>query len=50
MDRFVRRENVRHYRDLLGTVKDEADRQRLLKLLAEEQQKQKDAGDKIEDN
>jgi hypothetical protein len=43
VDRFVRRENVRHYRELLKTVKDEAERQRLLKLLAEEQQKQKDA-------
>ena len=48
MDRFVRRENVKHYQELLKTVKDEAERQRILKLLAEEQQKQKDAGDKIE--
>lgn len=46
MDRFVRRENVKHYQELLKTVKDEAERQRILKLLAEEQQKQKDAGDK----
>jgi hypothetical protein len=29
-------------------VKDEAERQRVLKLLAEERQKQNDAGDKIE--
>jgi hypothetical protein len=49
VDRFVRRENVRHYRELLKAVKDEAERQRILKLLAEEQQKQKDAGDKIEE-
>jgi len=49
MDRFIRRENVRHYRELLKTTKDEAERQRILKLLAEEQQKQKDAGDKIEE-
>jgi hypothetical protein len=49
VDRFVRRENVRHYRELLKTVNDEAERQRLLKLLAEEQQKQKDAGDKIKE-
>ena len=49
MDRFIRRENVKHYRELLKTVKDEAERQRILKLLAEEQQKQKDAGDPIED-
>ena len=49
MERFVRRENVKHYRELLKTVKDEAERQRILKLLAEELQKQKDAGDKIEE-
>ena len=49
MDRFIRRENVKHYQELLKTVKDEAQRQRLLKLLAEERQKQKDAGDKIEE-
>jgi chemotaxis methyl-accepting protein methylase len=48
MDRFIRRENVRHYRELLKTVKNEAERQKILKLLADEQQKQKDAGDKIE--
>ena len=46
---LVRRENVKHYRDLLKTVKDEAERQRIQKLLAEEVQKQKDAGDKIEE-
>jgi hypothetical protein len=49
MDRFVRRENVKHYKELLKTAKDEAERQRILKLLAEEVQKQKDAGDKIEE-
>lgn len=49
MDRFIRRENVRHYRELLKTVTAETERQRILKLLAEEQQKQKDAGDKIEE-
>ena len=49
MERFVRHENVKHYRELLKTVKDEADRQRIQKLLAEEQQKRKDAGDKIEE-
>jgi hypothetical protein len=36
-------------RELLKTVKDEAERQRILKLLAEEQQKQKDAGDNVEE-
>ena len=49
MERFVRRENVKHYRELLKTVKDEAERQRIQKLLAEELQKAKDAGDKIEE-
>ena len=47
MDRFIRRENIKHYRELLKTVKDETERQRILKLLAEEEQKQKAAGDKI---
>ena len=49
MERFVRRENIKHYRELLKTVKDEAERRRIQKLLAEEQQKRKDAGDKIEE-
>ena len=49
MDRFVRRENVKHYQEMLKVAKDDAERQRILKLLAEEQQKQKDAGDKIEE-
>jgi hypothetical protein len=49
MERFVRRENIKHYKERLKTVKDEAERQRILTLLAEERQKQKDAGDKIED-
>jgi hypothetical protein len=49
MERFVRRENIKHYQELLKTVKDEAERQRILKLLAEERQKQKEAGDKIDD-
>jgi hypothetical protein len=41
MERFVRRENVKHYRELLKTVKDEAERRRIQKLLAEELQKAK---------
>ena len=49
MDRLIRRENVRHFRELLKTVKDEAERRRIQKLLAQEQQKQKDAGDKVEE-
>jgi hypothetical protein len=49
MERQVRRENVKHHRELLKTVKDEAERQQIQKLLAEELQKAKDAGDKIEE-
>ena len=49
MERYIRRENVKHYRELLKTVKTEAERQQILKLLGEEQQKQKDAGDKIKE-
>jgi hypothetical protein len=49
MDRFIRRENIKHYRELLKTANDDAECQQLLKLLAEEQQKQKAAGDKIEE-
>jgi hypothetical protein len=45
MDRFIRRQNVERYQRLLETVTREADRQWLLKLFAEEQRKQKDAGD-----
>jgi hypothetical protein len=28
MDRFIRRENIKHYRELLKTVKEETERQR----------------------
>lgn len=49
VDRFIRRENVKHYRELLKSAKEEAERRRISKLLAEEQEKQKDAGDKIEE-
>ena len=47
MDRFIRRENIEHYRRLLERVTAESDRHKILNLLAEEQQKQKDAGDPI---
>ena len=50
MERFIRRENVKHYRELLKTVKDERERELLLKLLAEEQQKQKDANDPLDED
>ena len=44
MERFVRCENIKHYRELLKTVNDEAERQRIQKLLAEELQKSKRRG------
>jgi hypothetical protein len=47
--RFIRRENVKHYRQLLGQTTDEAERQRIMKLLAEEEKKQRDAGDSADD-
>jgi uncharacterized protein YggL (DUF469 family) len=44
MDRFVRRKNVEHYRQLLELGQlDEAHRQTILKLLAEEEAKQREA-------
>ena len=49
MERLIRRENVKHFRELLKTAKEEAARQRIQKLLAQELQKQKDAGDKVEE-
>lgn len=45
MERFVRRQNVKHYEQLLKTVSDEAERRAISKLLAEERQKQQNAGD-----
>jgi hypothetical protein len=45
----LRRQNVERYRHLLEGVTQEPERQRILKLLAEEQQKQKDAGDPLEE-
>ena len=47
--RFVRRENVKHYRQLLETVTDEIERQKNLKLLANEVKKQTTAGDPVEE-
>jgi hypothetical protein len=49
MDSFIRRRNVARYRHLLDEiVTDEAERQRILNLLAEERKKQEDAGDAVE--
>jgi hypothetical protein len=45
MERFVRRENVKHYLDLLRNTKSKAERQRIQILLEEELKKQADAGD-----
>jgi hypothetical protein len=45
MDRFIRAQNVRRYRSLLQRTAEEADREKLLILLTEEEQKQKDAGE-----
>jgi hypothetical protein len=43
MERFVHRQNVEHYLQPLTTTTDEGERQRIMKLLAEERQKQMDA-------
>ena len=40
-------QNVKRYRRLLERVTDESDRQQIINLLAEERQKQKDAGDSV---
>jgi len=42
---FTRRQNVERYRRLLKTATDEERRNYLSRLIVEEQQKQKDAGD-----
>jgi hypothetical protein len=41
---FIRSQNVERYRRLLERVTEESDRQLIINLLAEEQQKQKSAG------
>jgi len=45
--RFIRRRNVERYWGLLDRVTNESDRQRILELIVEERQKQKDAGDEF---
>jgi hypothetical protein len=47
MDRFIRRQNVAHYRRLLESTTEDPKRQTIFKLLAEEQQRQKDSHDPI---
>ena len=39
-DEFVHRKNLEHYRKLLAELKDEAQRQTLMKLLADEEAKE----------
>jgi hypothetical protein len=38
---------IKHYRRLLERVTEESDRQQIINLFAEEQRKQKDAGDPV---
>ena len=45
MARFIRRENIKHFREMLERTNDEIERSRLQKLLDEELLKQKVAGD-----
>jgi rubrerythrin len=40
MQRFIHRENIKHYRSLLETTTDENERRTILKLLAEEEAKE----------
>jgi hypothetical protein len=47
MDQFIRTQNVERYRRLLERVTEESARQTIFNLVVEEQQKQKDAGDRI---
>ncbi len=45
MERFIRCQNVERFRRLLERVTEESDRQKIINLLADELQKQKDSGD-----
>lgn len=40
MERFIRRENIKRYRQLLRDAKDEAERRLIQKLLTEAEQKE----------
>lgn len=40
MRRFIHRENIKHFRSLLERTTDEAERRRILELLAEEEAKE----------
>jgi hypothetical protein len=41
MQRFIHLENIRHYKQLLERTTDEAERARILKLMAEEEAKER---------
>jgi hypothetical protein len=45
MERFIRSQNVERFRRLLERVTEQSDRQKIMNLLADELQKQKDARD-----
>jgi hypothetical protein len=47
MGQFIRRKNVERYWRLLNRVTDQSERQRILELLVEERQKQRDAGEEF---
>ncbi len=47
MRRFVHRENIKHFKQLLDRTTDEAQRDRIMKLLAEEEAKARE-GDAAE--
>jgi hypothetical protein len=49
LNRLIARENGKHYRQILAEITDEAERQRILKLLADEEKKQREAEGKIEE-
>jgi uncharacterized protein with von Willebrand factor type A (vWA) domain len=49
LNRLIARENGKHYRQILAEITDEAERQRILKLLADEEKKQREAKGKIEE-
>jgi len=49
MDRFVARENIKHFRRMLEQATDPAERARVQKLLAEEEQKLKATEQKRDD-
>jgi hypothetical protein len=48
MDRFIRRENIKHYRALLREQKSDSERKRIQDLLDEELRKQREAGDEVD--